>query len=521
MSSKLTSTIAEKAQEYLPLAVEMLKEVIRIPADYVDKPTSEGGDPQCGLSNHEGPRVEYLKSKIIEIGAVAKPEDVYFDRYGNLIWDVENPDDGIPREQKKVIWYDGHTDTVQALREQWHSKIGGGIDVYDGLTDISRADEEFLKSQLGHVPPKSEWEHLIFGRGGADQLGGVISQVIATKIMLETKELGSLDGLILKSIGTITEEDNDGGGPMFILREYLANAPSHMAPDCVMFTEPTGSSERGALGIYRGQRGRMIIEVEVIGQSCHGSMPWMGKNPFEWGSKIIAEAADAYDKMEGMMDDPFLGHGTRTASWCTIDTPSDCAVPDRFVFRFDRRLTAGETAEFAVKTIEDLKAVSNARDAGLTVSVRVPRYTEKSWRGTPADNDMIYPGWKTPEDHECLKAACKTYEEVVTPYVTKEDMGNGESWRIKKEVRLERFVFSTDGVGFVKTKEQYQKIVPKEVTDAKKWCQVGDLLWPPMLAFSAGHEQNTHKIGEFTDARELKHGIAFLSKFPSMFAAKN
>jgi len=32
-----------------------------VPADYVDRPKGEGGDPQCGLSNHEGPRVEYLK----------------------------------------------------------------------------------------------------------------------------------------------------------------------------------------------------------------------------------------------------------------------------------------------------------------------------------------------------------------------------------------------------------------------------------------------------------------------------
>lgn len=53
--------ITELSEKYLPLAEELLKEAIRIPADYVDKPINQGGDPDCGLSNHEGPRLEYLK----------------------------------------------------------------------------------------------------------------------------------------------------------------------------------------------------------------------------------------------------------------------------------------------------------------------------------------------------------------------------------------------------------------------------------------------------------------------------
>jgi len=57
--------ITELSEKYLPLAEELLKEAIRIPADYVDKPINQGGDPDCGLSNHEGPRLEYLKKRIV------------------------------------------------------------------------------------------------------------------------------------------------------------------------------------------------------------------------------------------------------------------------------------------------------------------------------------------------------------------------------------------------------------------------------------------------------------------------
>ncbi len=40
--------IAERSQDHLALAVEILREAIRIPADYVDRPVEAGGDPAAG-----------------------------------------------------------------------------------------------------------------------------------------------------------------------------------------------------------------------------------------------------------------------------------------------------------------------------------------------------------------------------------------------------------------------------------------------------------------------------------------
>ena len=92
--NQLDARISELSEKYLPLAVEMLKEVIRIPADYVDKPLDQGGDPECGLSNHEGPRLEYLRDKIIEIGGVRSADDIGFDEYGNcLLYTSDAADD--------------------------------------------------------------------------------------------------------------------------------------------------------------------------------------------------------------------------------------------------------------------------------------------------------------------------------------------------------------------------------------------------------------------------------------------
>lgn len=505
-SSTLDSRIAALAARDRPLAASLLREVIRIPADHVAE------DPRSGLSNHERPRLELLRRRIVELRAVRSPEDVRFDGYGNLVWSVEDPDDGVARKDKRVIHLDGHSDTVRALRPEWREKTGGGLDPYDGLVDPARLDRAFLSRELGYLPPDDEWEHLLFGRGAADQLAGVVSQVIACRILLELSAEGALKGAIVRAVATVAEEDNDGGGPLYLVREVFPGAPPEQLPDVVILTEGTGDSKKGALGIYRGQRGRMQIEVRVTGRSCHGSMPWEGKNPLEFGGAILAEAARRYDQRQGFADHEFLGHGTRTASWASLETPSDCAVPERFTFRFDRRLTVGETPERAVADVDGLDAVRAARAAGLTVDVAVPTYSEPTWTGYVLGNPQIYMGWVTPPEHAAIRAAVDAYRAVVTPHVgaTPETAG-----ALRREPRVDRWIFSTDGVGFPVPTRDTKIAVPER----KRWVVSGDYKHPAMFGIGAGIEQNTHKIGECVDLRELQHAIAFLARFPSLFAA--
>jgi acetylornithine deacetylase/succinyl-diaminopimelate desuccinylase-like protein len=509
--SELDSRVAELAAKYRPLAATILAEAIRIPADYVDETEERGGDPQCGLSNHEQPRLEYLKRMIVEIGAVRTANDVGFDEYGNLVWTVTDPDDGVPSAEKRVIYFDGHTDTVRALRPSWQEKTGG-IDSYDGMVEPAKVDRAFLRQELGHLPPDEEWEHLLFGRGAADQLGGVVAQILATKILVELTAEGALRGVIVRSYGTVCEEDNDGGGPMHLMSNVLPGAGPELVPDVVILSEGTGDSNKGALGIYRGQRGRMQIEVTVTGRSCHGSMPWEGKNPLEYGGAIIAEAARKYEAREGFLDHDFLGHGTRTASIAHLDTPSDCAVPERFTFRFDRRLTMGETPEQSLADIDGLDSVAKARENGLEVTVTVPTYDKATWSGYVLGNPQTYLGWVTPADHPAILAAEETYRGVVSPHVEEGDRG-----ALRKEPRVDRWIFSTDGVGFVVPPGDDR--VPH--TDRKLWVKNATAKHPPMFGVGPGIEQNTHKIGECVDLRELQHAIAMLARFPSVFAGSS
>ena len=107
-TAALDARIAALAARDLPLAVKILKEAIRIPADHVFVPRDKGGDPLCGLSNHEGPRLHYLRARIVEINAVRHASDVDFDAFGNLVWTIEDPTDGIARANKRVLYLDGH-----------------------------------------------------------------------------------------------------------------------------------------------------------------------------------------------------------------------------------------------------------------------------------------------------------------------------------------------------------------------------------------------------------------------------
>lgn len=512
----LDRRVAELAERYRPLAVQILREAIRVPAGD-DADAAGERDPLSGQSNHEGPRLHLLRRTIIDVGAVEHADDVGIDAFGNLEWTVTDPFDGLAPQDKRVIHLDGHSDTVAALAEQWREKFGGALDPFDGLRDEAGLDRAALRAELGYLPPDDEWQHLVFGRGAADQLAGVVAQVVATKILLELRNEGSLRGCIVRAMATVAEEDNDGGGPRYLVREVLPTAAPDQIPDVVILTEGTGDAVKGALGIYRGQRGRMQIEVVVTGRSCHGSMPELGLNPLEYGSAIIAEAAARHGRGEGMGHHPVVGRGTRTASWARLDTPSDCAVPDRFTFRFDRRLSVGETAEQAVAQIDSLDAVAAARTAGLTVEVGVPRYTQPTWTGHAVDNEQVYPGWITPDDHPAVLAAVDAYRRVVTPHVV-EPAGGAHGGALRVEPRVDTWVFSTDGVGFsVPCDEASALAVPEH----KRWVTSGSVKHPPMLGIGAGIEQNTHRIGECVDERELQHAIAVLARFPSLFAARS
>ena len=99
---------------------------------------------------------------------------------------------------------------------------------------------------------------------------------------------------------------------------------------------------------------------------------------------------------------------------------------------------------------------------------------------------------------------------VVTPQVNEPREQGGS---LRREPRVDRWVFSTDGVGFPVPADDRSITVPAR----KRWVTSGAFRHPAMIGFGCGIEQNTHKIGECLDTREIEHAVAFLARFPSAF----
>lgn len=320
-----------------------------------------------------------------------------------------------------LIGFDAHIDTVGIGNlDNW------SFDPYDGF----ESDEE------------------IGGRGTSDQMGGIVSAVYGAKIM---KDLGLLnDKYTVLVTGTVQEEDCDG-----LCWQYIINEDK-VRPEFVVSTEPTDG------GIYRGQRGRMEIRVDVKGVSCHGSAPERGDNAIYKMADILQDVRalnenDASDDQEvkglvKMLDEKynpaweearFLGRGTVTTSEIFFTSPSRCAVADSCSVSLDRRMTAGETWESCLEEIRNLPSVKKYGD---DVKVSMYEYARPSYTGLVYPIECYFPTWVIPKDHKVTKALEEAYKNLYG----EERIGCAETIEMRKARPLtDKWTFSTNGVSIM------------------------------------------------------------------------
>ena len=340
-------------------------------------------------------------------------DEVVIDPQGNVIGYMGTGD--------KIIAFDGHIDTVGIGNiNNWT------FDPYDGYEN---------ETEIG-------------GRGVSDQCGGVVSAVYGAKIM---KDLGLLnDKYQVVVTGTVQEEDCDG-----LCWQYIINEDK-VRPEFVVSTEPTDG------GIYRGQRGRMEIRIDVKGVSCHGSAPERGDNAIYKMADILQDVRalnenDAADETEikglvKMLDKKynpeweeanFLGRGTVTTSEIFFTSPSRCAVADSCAVSLDRRMTAGETWE---SCLDEIRALPSVKKYGDDVKVSMYEYSRPSWTELVYPIECYFPTWVIPKDHKVTSALEEAYHNL---YGT-ERMGNAETEAMRKARPLtDKWTFSTNGVSIM------------------------------------------------------------------------
>ena len=298
-----------------------------------------------------------------------------------------------------------------------------------------------------------EDDEIIIGRGASDQEGGMASMVYAGKII---KDLNLLDEYTLLVTGTVQEEDCDG-----LCWQYLVEK-ENIKPEFVVITEPT------SLNIYRGHRGRMEIKIETKGLSCHGSAPERGENAIYKMAPIINELKVLNEKL---MDNDFLGKGTLTVSEIFFSSPSRCAVADGCSISVDRRLTMGETYKYAIKQIEQLPSVINAK-----AEVSMYNYEKASYTGYVYPTKCFFPTWVIDKEHIACRTLVDAYEGL-----------------FNNAPLVDKWTFSTNAVSIM---GRYNI---------------------PCIGFGPGHEDQAHAPNEKTWKEELVKAAAMYAIIPVVY----
>ena len=406
-----------------------------------------------GESGKEKGKVEFAAKEMRRLGF----DRVEIDPMGNLL--------GYMGSGKTLIAFDGHIDTVGVgNRDNWD------FDPYEGYENDSA----------------------IGGRGTSDQEGGIVSAVYGAKIM---KDLGLLsDEYAALVTATVQEEDCDG-----LCWQYIINE-SGVRPEFVVITEPTDG------GIYRGQRGRMEIRVDVKGISCHGSAPERGDNAIYKMADILqnirclnendTDESCGINGLSKMLDEKFnpqwkearfLGKGTVTVSEIFFTSPSRCAVADSCSVSLDRRMTAGETWE---SCLDEIRALPAVKKHGNDVAVSMYQYDTPAYTGLVYPIECYFPTWVIPEDHPATQAMEKAYKGLFgDTRIGAEETAGARSAR----PLTDKWTFSTNGVAIMGRNGI------------------------PCIGFGPGAEAQAHAPNEKTWTQDLVSAAAVYAALPTVF----
>ena len=362
-----------------------------------------------GESCDERKHIETIEAEMKKLNF----DEVTIDPQGNVIGYMGSGD--------KILAFDAHIDTVGIGNiKNWN------FDPYEGY----------------------ETEEEIGGRGVSDQCGGLVSAVYGARIMKDMDLIP--EGYKIMVVGTVQEEDCDG-----LCWQYIINEDK-IRPEFVVSTEPTDG------GIYRGQRGRMEIRVDVKGVSCHGSAPERGDNAIYKMADILQDVRslnenDDADETEikGLVkmlnpkfnpdweEARFLGRGTVTVSQIFYTSPSRCAVADSCAVSLDRRMTFGETWE---SCLDEIRALPSVQKYGDDVVVSMYNYDRPSYTGCKYEIECYFPTWAIPKDHKVTKALEDAYKNLYG----ETRLGNAETEEMRKARPLtDKWTFSTNGVSIM------------------------------------------------------------------------
>lgn len=194
----------------------------------------------------------------------------------------------------------------------------------------------------------------LYGRGSADMKSGVAAMCCAALAASEKAGSRAKNQII---IAAVTDEEYESLG----MRALLA---SGVTAECAILTEPT------RLAICPAHRGFVWIELEFTGRAAHGSRYDIGVDAIRHAGLVLAELDELDATTLHEKNHPLLGRGSLHAS--TISGGIGLTTyPDQCTLTVERRTIPGETAEAAMREVDDACNRVRARRPDLSTSVRL------------------------------------------------------------------------------------------------------------------------------------------------------
>ena len=201
-----------------------------------------------------------------------------------------------------------------------------------------------------HDPFAAEVRHnRIYGRGSADMKGGIAAMCAAA---LRAGEKSSRRQIMITAVA---DEEYESLGMRVLIN-------SGVRADAAIITEPT------RLAICPAHRGFVWMDVTFRGRAAHGSRYDIGVDAITHAGLVLAELEKLERTREQGARHQLLGRGSLHASIIRGGVGMS-TYPEECVLSLERRTLPGETADDAVREVENACAAVRARDPRLDARI--------------------------------------------------------------------------------------------------------------------------------------------------------
>ena len=338
------------------------------------------------LSGEEEGMAEYTKAKMKELGY----DEITVDEAGSVVGIMKGTGGG------KSVMLNCHLDVVDAgPADMWkHGPFSGKV--VDGA---------------------------IWGRGASDTKGTFASQLY-TPYML--KQEGLLPRGDIYVVGVVHEEDAGFGA--------MVMAANGFKTDYAIMGEATEND------IAVSNRGRMGVEVKIIGKSCHASIPHEGANPFDFLGGFLTTLKSDFKLNKSEK----YGSSCLTITRIASSEKGTNVIPNWIAVSMDFRSVYGDTTETVLAQVREI--AEKCAVAGISIEVKAATIPITCYTGMTGEGFMGEPAFEIDENSDTVKMAKAALEES-----------------FGREVKTKPWAFATDSGHFAQIGVEVIGFSPAEI----------------------------------------------------------